>query len=291
MKKYTLIIAICCSLVTQYAKSAPLLKKEDELSTLHSLINMTLTESDSDSVIIEDKESNLTIVLTTPVKPLLKTEDELSTLHAVTNMTLTDSDSVNIEDKEPYRIVASLKKHDIDKQIYYGLLLGVIHFTQYQILYFCVLRPLSFVDDDPYNGKITFLEAIAGAIIEESIFNGLLLPLINYSIELATNSSTKFDEKTFILTDNHHHDEKIFIMSNIIKSTAFGLMHLANKNPLMSQVVISMINSFVRGQFTKHYGLLSAIVAHVTLNSMSYLVYIYNGRESFSVFHKAINNQ
>ncbi|WP_252179141.1 hypothetical protein [Endozoicomonas sp. 4G] len=152
MKKYTLIIAICCSLVTQYAKSAPLLNKEDELSTLHALINMTLT----DSVTIADKESNITVVITKSDAPLLKTEDELSTLHAVTNMTLTDSGSMNIEDKEPYGIVDFLKEYDIDKQIYYGLLLGAIHFTQYQILYFCVLRPLS-LEHDPYNGKLTFL--------------------------------------------------------------------------------------------------------------------------------------
>ncbi|WP_422134315.1 type II CAAX prenyl endopeptidase Rce1 family protein [Endozoicomonas sp. ALD040] len=279
MKKYTLIIAICCSLVTQYAKSAPLPKNEDELSTLHALVNMTLT----DSVTIEDKESNITVVLTKSDAPLLKTEDELSTLHAVTNMSLTDSDSdsdsVNTEDKEPYKIVGFIKRYNIDKQIYYGLLLGAIHVTQYRILYFCILRPLSLVHD-PYDGKLTFVEAVTGAIIEEAIFNGLLLPLINYSIELATNSSTKFDEKIFTLSDNHH-DKKIFIMSNIIKSTAFGLLHLANKNPLMAQVLISMINSFVRGQFTKHYGLLSATVAHVTLNSMGYLVYIYSGREHF----------
>ncbi|WOG25960.1 type II CAAX prenyl endopeptidase Rce1 family protein [Endozoicomonas sp. 8E] len=278
MKKYTLIIAICCSLVTQYAKSAPLLKKEDELSTLHALINMTLT----DSATIDDRESNITVILTKSDAPLLKTEDELSTLHAVTNMSLTDSDSdsVNTEDKEPYKIVGFIKRYNIDKQIYYGLLLGAIHSAQYRILYFCILRPLSLVHD-PYDGKLTFVEAFTGAIIEEAIFNGLLLPLINYSIELATNSSTKFDGKIFILSDNNHHDEKIFIMSNLIKSTAFGLLHLAGKNPLMAQVLISMINSFVRGQFTKHYGLLSATVAHVTLNSMGYLVYIYSGREHF----------
>ncbi|WP_448217518.1 CPBP family glutamic-type intramembrane protease [Endozoicomonas sp. 2B-B] len=281
MKKYTLIIAICCSLVTQYAKSAPLPKNEDELSTLHALINMTLT----DSATIEDKESNITVVLTKSDTPLLKTEDELSTLHAVTNMSLTDSDSdsdsdsVNTEDKEPYKTVGFIKRYNIDKQIYYGLLLGAIHFTEYRILYFCILRPLSLVHD-PYDGKLTFLEAVSGAIVEEAIFNGLLLPLINYSIELATNSSTKFDEEIFILSYNHH-DKKIFIMSNIIKSTAFGLLHLANKNPLMAQVLISMTNSFARGQFTKHYGLLSAIVAHVSLNSMGYLVYIYSRREHF----------
>ncbi|WP_422132500.1 type II CAAX prenyl endopeptidase Rce1 family protein [Endozoicomonas sp. ALD040] len=268
MKKYTLIIVICFSLVTQHAKSAPLIKTEDQFNSLQTVINMTLT--DSDSVNIEDEEPNKKIILINSDTPLPKTEDEFNSLHTIINMTLTNSESelesVNIKDKESYRIVALLKKFDVNNQLYYGLLSGVIHFTQVQIVAIFVLRPLSLIHD-PYNGKITFEEAITGAAIEEVIFNGLLLRLINYSIEFATNSSNS-------------HDEKIFILSNIIKSTSFGLLHLTNPNPLMAQAVISTINSYRRGQLTKDYGLLSATASHVTLNFIMYLVVIYNRRHS-----------
>ncbi|WP_257276414.1 MULTISPECIES: type II CAAX prenyl endopeptidase Rce1 family protein [unclassified Endozoicomonas] len=218
MKKYILIIAICCSLVIQHAKSdTSLLKTEDEFNSLHTLINMSLT--DSGSLNIEDKESNIMIVL--------------------------------------------IKELDFNNQLYYGLLSGAIHSIQCQILAIFVLRPLSLIHD-PYNGELKFNEAIIGAVIEEVIFNGHLLRLINFSIESATNRI-------------NNHDEKIFIFSNIIKSTLFGLLHLTNPNPLMAQVVMSTINSFSRGLLSKHYGLLSATVSHVTFNSIGCLIYLYKG--------------
>ncbi|WOG28320.1 type II CAAX prenyl endopeptidase Rce1 family protein [Endozoicomonas sp. 8E] len=200
-----------------------------------------------------------------PDTPPLKTEHGFSSLQTARNIALRSSDPEDNKDKRSNILIFFIKNINFNKQLYYGLTSGIMDAGQHLLVAYFVFRPLSLIHD-PYDETLKLRELIIGAVFEELIFNGHLLRLVNFSLEYVTDR-------------NSNDDEIIFILSNIIKSTIFGLLHLTNPNPSILQVTMSSINSFSRGQLCKYHGLLSATISHVTLNSIGYLLILY--REHF----------